>query len=196
MSNDAAAKKQIRAQMRTQRRLLSDDLRKVYSRKLCQQLVKTYTYQAAKNIALYLPNDGEISLRLLINLAWLANKNVYLPVVKSNQDMEFAKYKRGDKLDRNKYHIQEPQKKAARIQIQDLDLVLLPLVAFDKQGNRLGMGGGYYDRAFKFKRYRKKIKPILFGVAYHFQYCDTLPTENWDIGVNAIITNSTKHIVF
>ena len=90
---------------------------------------------------------------------------------------------------KNSYGIPEPLSKGNRPAC-NLDIVLMPLVAFDKQGNRLGMGGGYYDKTFAFKRqtlWRKK--PILVGLSHHFQQVDELNNDNWDIPLTAIVTN-------
>ena len=193
-------KKELRKHMREQRRSLSYRLHQLSSQQLARRLQRMPAYKKAKNIAFYLPNGGEISLQFLIDLAWLSHKTCYLPVIKDNQQMEFARFSRGDKLVCNKYNIREPQKKSIRISIKKLDLVLLPLVAFDNECHRLGMGGGYYDRLLHFKRMfnrrNKYMKPTLIGVAYDFQRCDTVPTETWDIAVNHIVTDKKTYGTF
>ena len=190
-------KKELRKHMREQRRGLSQTIHQWSSKKLALRLQRMPAYKKAKNIAFYLPSDGEISLAFLINLAWSTHKTCYLPVIKSNNKMEFARFSRGDKLTCNKYNIREPQKKSVRIPIKNVDLVLLPLVAFDNKCHRLGMGGGYYDRILhfkrKFNRRNKYITPILIGVAYDFQRCEAIPTETWDIAVNHIVTDQKTY---
>ena len=190
-------KKELRKHMRKQRRSLSQTIHHLSSKKLALRLKRMAAYKKAKNIAFYLPSDGEISLQLLINLAWSSHKACYLPVIKNNNKMEFARFSRGDKLVCNKYNIREPQKKSARIPIKNIDLVLLPLVAFDDECHRLGMGGGYYDRILHFKRKFNRrntyMNPTLIGVAYDFQRCDTIPTETWDIAVNHIVTDQKTY---
>ena len=70
-----------------------------------------------------------------------------------------------------------------------LEIVLVPLVAFDKNFNRVGMGGGYYDRAFAFSKFRKNWhKPLLVGVAYSFQEVDKINSKAWDVPLHAVIT--------
>lgn len=186
--------------MREQRRGLSQAAHLSSSKKLALRLKRIPAYKKAKNIAFYLPSDGEISLQFLISLAWLSHKTCYLPVIKNNNKMEFARFSRGDKLICNKYNIREPQKKSVRIPERNLDLILLPLVAFDEACHRLGMGGGYYDRILyfkhKFNRSNKYMKPTLIGVAHDFQRCDTIPTETWDIAVNHIVTDQKTYSSF
>lgn len=196
-STSRMEKKELRKYMREKRRNLSQATHQLSSKKLALRLKRIPAYKKAKNIAFYLPSDGEISLQYLINLAWLSHKICYLPVIKNNKKMEFARYSRGEKLVSNKYNILEPQKKSVRTAIKNLDLILLPLVAFDESCRRLGMGGGYYDRALHFKRNdnysNKHMKPMLIGVAYDFQRYDTIPTETWDIAVNHIVTDQKTY---
>src|SRR5687767_13746260 len=87
---------------------------------------------------------------------------------------------------RNRFGIPEPT--GRRCAPQQLDLVLLPLVAFDRRGARLGMGGGFYDRTFAFLRVAGRRKPRLVGLAHHFQEVAQLPREPWDVPLAAIVT--------
>ena len=81
------------------------------------------------------------------------------------------------------------------IQPEKLELVLVPLVAFDKQGNRLGMGSGYYDSTFAFLQNQKRpTKPYLLGLAYEWQCCDSTFTEAWDIKLDAVATENTIYV--
>ena len=90
----------------------------------------------------------------------------------------------------NRYRIPEPDARYCRaMKRQFLSLVLMPLVAFDAKGNRLGMGGGYYDRAFNQTQWPYKTRrPLLVGVAHEFQRVPELPTESWDVPLDAVIT--------
>ena len=77
---------------------------------------------------------------------------------------------------------------------RQLDVVIAPLVAFDESLNRLGMGGGYYDRTFAFrKRARVLRRPVLIGVAYSFQRVDRLQPENWDVPLDVVITEKESY---
>lgn len=136
-----------------------------------------------QHFACYIAFRDELDLDPLIHLLWQANKNVYLPVLvaESGQpSLIFSAYAEGDALAPNRFGILEPQKieKTHR-----LDVVLTPLVAFDREGNRLGTGGGYYDATFKNKQNCK-----LIGVGYVEQEVDFIPADKWDIKLNGIIT--------
>jgi len=104
--------------------------------------------------------------------------------------MHFAKYSNGQTLSKNRFGIPEPSRKVSgALPTFLLSTVLVPLVAFDLEGNRLGMGGGFYDRLFDRKRVKRK--PRLIGIAYEFQRVSHLPTESWDIPLDGVITEKS-----
>ena len=115
----------------------------------------------------------------------------WLPVLRRGE-LRFARFHRGDRLVQNRFRIPEPiDKKSCQVAASELDLVLAPLVAFDGNGTRLGMGGVYYDRSFRFLRQRQNwSKPRLFGLAYEFQRVDHLQRRDWDIPVQGVLTES------
>ena len=99
---------------------------------------------------------------------------------------------------KNRYGIPEPAhpNKARNFPLRSLDLVLMPLVGFDTQGNRLGMGGGYYDRSFAFlHRHSHWRKPHLMGTAYEFQRLSKLDAQPWDVPLDAIVTEANLYKV-
>ncbi len=120
------------------------------------------------------------------------NKQVYLPVLRPFGDnrLWFAHYAPGTPLVKNRYGIAEPDiDHGKRVEAFALDLVLAPLVGFDLQGNRLGMGGGFYDRSFAhLLRHRHWLKPRLVGLAYDFQQVKHLPAQPWDVPLTAVAT--------
>lgn len=103
--------------------------------------------------------------------------------------MSFHRYQKGDVLKQNKFGIPEPLPRAKRIRPESLDLAFVPLVAFDAQGRRLGMGGGFYDRCFSMRLKRFHKKPRLFGCAHACQQMNALPVESWDIPLDCIVTD-------
>lgn len=125
-------------------------------------------------------------------------KKTYLPVLHPilHNRLWFVPYTRKTRLVKNIYRIEEPPIiKAPRRPPWALSLVLLPLVAFDPSGNRMGMGGGYYDRTFSFKDREKGLAgPELIGLAHELQRVESLPVENWDIPLSGII--SDEHCYF
>jgi 5-formyltetrahydrofolate cyclo-ligase len=123
---------------------------------------------------------------------WSLGKTLYLPILVtfSERNLWFSAYSPGDPLVCNRFGILEPERvHCRRIKAVALDLVLLPLVAFDAAGHRLGMGGGYYDHCFAFINRRKHWrKPRLMGLAYEFQRQPLIESEPWDVALDAIAT--------
>ncbi len=126
--------------------------------------------------------------------AWQLGKQIYLPVLnlRFHKRLWFAAYRDGDPLQPNRFGIPEPVVPFGQLRHpMQLDLVLTPLVAFDGQGNRLGMGGGFYDRSFAFLHHRNHWRrPHLLGTAHHFQQCtQPLPAQSWDVPLSGISTD-------
>ncbi len=188
----AQIKKQQRKEFRQKRKLIPPYKKKLNALKLVKQCRLIPHFTTAKHIAIYLANDHEIDPSFLIHSLWQNNKTCYLPVLdkqKTNQ-LRFLPYIKDQLLTKNIFSIKEPyyQKKNSRVASQ-LDLIFLPLLAFDCQGHRLGMGGGYYDRSLAFlKQGRKSIKPSLVGIAYSCQQIEQLTPESWDIPLSYIVT--------
>ncbi len=185
--------KTLRQQIREKRRSLSDSEREQAAFLLCERIARSRTFKQSKHIAFYLPNDGEMDLTLLIQHAWQTGKQCYLPVLAqpNTQRLWFIPYFPDSKLINNRFGIPEPvhSSKARLRKTLSLDLILMPLVAFDEQGNRVGMGGGFYDRTLAFLQQRQYWhKPGLVGVAYEFQKQQQLNTNNWDVPLQAVAT--------
>ena len=191
-------RKQLRRDMRSKRRRLSTSTQRQHAHQACKHLSQQLFFRRAKHIALYLPNDGELSPEPLIQLCWKLKKTVYLPVLHPilHNRLWFIPYTPHTKMCLNSYKIEEPTlKRAPKRPAWALQLVCLPLVAFDKNGGRLGMGGGYYDRTFAFKRYEKGLcGPRLIGLAHGLQQVDQLPIEEWDVPLAGVATEQYLHI--
>ena len=191
-------RQQLRKQLRQQRRALSPQQRAQLARRLAINLSSQALFHNARRIAVYLPNDGEMDLQPLIQRARTRGKQCYLPVISrmSHNRLWFAPYQSGQKLSPNIYGIPEPAngKWQGRSPI-GLDLILMPLVGFDAKGNRLGMGGGYYDRTLAYLKHRCHWRrPLLLGVAYEFQKVDSLTAQSWDIPLHGVITESNIYL--
>ena len=185
------SRKILRQQLRAKRSALSPEQQKNAAQKLLHEVQNHPYFINAENIAAYLPNDGEIDPRPIIELALYQDKKCFLPVIDGEDHgrMQFAHYDKSTLLRSNAFDIDEPEFIAAQsIAPENLDIVLMPLVGFDNRGGRLGMGGGLYDRIFAFKRQQGKIKPYLMGIAHECQRLDELPTEDWDIPLDAVIS--------
>ncbi len=181
----------IRKLKRRQRRLLAPEVQQQHSESLCQNIIRHRRYRYSQNIACYLANDGEIDPTPLIEHAWFAGKNLYLPVLSPlKNSLYFAPYNESTRFKNNRFNISEPVCKPADwIKASQLDLLLMPLVAFDTQGNRIGMGGGFYDRTLAYLQHRRYWKkPTLLGLAHDIQKAEQLEAKNWDIPLDGIIT--------
>lgn len=167
------------------------------SRALARCLTASPLFRRSDHIAFYLPNDGEIDLRPVIERAWAMGKHCYLPVLSPafHNRLWFARYLPDTRLAPNQFHIPEPVSRWREMRpAWALDLVLTPLVAFDCQGNRLGMGGGFYDRTLAFLQQRQCWRrPLLVGTAYEFQRVTALPQQPWDVPLQAVVTEAAWH---
>ncbi|WP_245688295.1 5-formyltetrahydrofolate cyclo-ligase [Thiohalomonas denitrificans] len=185
---------QIRRTMRRQRRALSEQERQRRSNALVMQLLRTPLFRRSRHIALYISNDGEVDLHALAERACRMGKRCYLPVLSPlfHNRLWFAPYRPGCRMTPNRFGIPEPDVACSAMRrVWSLDLVLAPLVAFDAMGNRLGMGGGFYDRTFAYLNQRHRWhKPRILGTAFEFQRVGELPCESWDVPMNGIITET------
>lgn len=187
---DLSDRASIRSFMRQRRNQLTDQQQLVAAKGLSQQLMSLPWFQRAQNIGVYLANDGEIDPIVIATRSIYRKRSCYLPILNPAKKghLIFGDYS-GPKI-RNRFGIEEPDpKRCTVIKPQQLDLVLLPLVAFDKQGGRLGMGGGFYDRTFEFLKRSGQTKPKLVGLAHELQQVPTLPIEQWDVPLSAIVTD-------
>jgi len=190
------SRKQLRKQLRAARRGLSRSEQKRASLQLARNLSKTSLFVRSRHIAFYLAADGEINPSLLLAHSRRLHKHCYLPVLQRwpSTQMSFQRLVPKQRWIRNRYGIREP-KPNRKLQVKPwrLDLVLMPLVGFDAQGNRLGMGGGFYDRTFAYRRIRPDWqKPILLGLAHHCQKTAALPAASWDIPLDGIVSDRER----
>jgi 5-formyltetrahydrofolate cyclo-ligase len=190
-------KTRLRRKLRERRRALSAHEQTLAAQQLTARIIATHWFRASHRIACYLPNDGEIDPRATIDAIWKARKRAFLPVLSqlAHERLWFAEVRPDTQFRRNRYGILEPRvPRRALVRAQSLDLVLLPLVAFDTNRNRLGMGGGYYDKSLGFLRFRQHLrKPHLLGLAYDFQRVAALPTDVWDVPLDGIVSDSAVY---
>lgn len=183
-------KDQIRRQVRRRRRALSRDDRKRAAARLTAVLGRLHAFMAARRVAIFAASDGEIDLAPASR--YYSDKQYYLPVVPlpGRRRLRFAMVQAGTQYRKNRYGILEPDVPPGSLATAgELDLVLAPLVAFDRRGGRLGMGGGYYDATFAFLGSRRCWHaPKLVGVAYSFQEVPHIQGDPWDIPLSAVVT--------
>lgn len=184
------AKSRLRRDMRARRHALSLAEKHLAAQSLYRTLRRHPLFLRATSIAGYFPVSGELDPTPLLIHASRLGKTTYLPVL-DQAALQFAPYRPGrTALRRNRYGIPEPRSpQHLHVHAEALDVILLPLVAFDAWGNRLGMGGGYYDRTLSFKRRRRiAARPFLLGVGYEFQEATAIAADPWDVPLNGIIT--------
>ncbi|MFU2047216.1 5-formyltetrahydrofolate cyclo-ligase [Avibacterium gallinarum] len=177
----------IRQRIRQLRQSLSPAEQNLAEQKITQQALDLIEKKQAKHIGLYLSFDGEISTKQLIQQLWKKNIAVYLPILHpfSANNLLFLRYHPNSPLQKNKFGILEPKLDVRNVlPTNELDIIFTPLVAFDKQGNRLGMGGGFYDRTLQ-NWQQKNFLPI--GLAHQCQQVDALPIESWDIPLFGVL---------
>jgi len=190
MSEHPLSKFQLRRQIRSTRRALTPYQQRQASRRLCARLALCAEMERARHIGIYWPNDGEIDPRPLVKR--FPHKQFYLPVLprRPRPTMAFHHWHGGQLPFRNRYGIPEPLLgRSHQCPPDRLDLVLLPLVAFDPSGARLGMGAGYYDRTFAFKRQHPGRGPVMIGIAHQLQCVTSLPVDSWDIPLTLVATD-------
>ncbi|MBU0809395.1 MAG: 5-formyltetrahydrofolate cyclo-ligase [Gammaproteobacteria bacterium] len=184
---------QLRRHLRAQRRALSPHAQRQAAHDLYKQLAQHPLFRRARQIALYLPNDGEIDPRPLLRAAQKRGKATYLPVLSPwpQSKMVFQRVRAGHPLRKNRFGIYEPQRNCKQQRkVWALDLVLLPLVGFDRHGARLGMGGGFYDRSLAYLSLRKNWhKPTLLGLAHECQLVERLTMASWDVPLQGTVTD-------
>ncbi|MBS0383285.1 MAG: 5-formyltetrahydrofolate cyclo-ligase, partial [Proteobacteria bacterium] len=144
------------------------------------------------NVAGYWAVRGELPLNLVVASLKRRDQHYFLPVLGESRQLHFAEYHDRADLQPNRFGIPEPVAVPADLSnAQDMHVILLPLLAFDRQGHRLGTGGGWYDTSLAFLREAARpASPLLVGVGYAFQEVEAVPDEPWDVGLDYVATDS------
>ena len=186
-STQQTLRNQLRQQIRKTRANLTALQQQQAEDSITQQALALIEARNAQHIALYVSFDGEISTEKLIKTLWAQDKHVYLPVLHpfNPNHLLFLRYLPDTPMLKNKFGIWEPKLNVQNVlPLDELDILFTPLVAFDKQGNRLGMGGGFYDRTLQ---HWQKSSFIPVGLAHQCQQVEQLPTEAWDVPLHQIL---------
>ncbi|HMU90297.1 MAG TPA: 5-formyltetrahydrofolate cyclo-ligase [Pseudomonadales bacterium] len=181
----------LRRELRRQRRALSASAQRQAAASVARHLAGWLRFLHSRRIGHYLASDGEIDPTSALLRGQARGAQGFLPILHpfAHNRLLFAPHRPGERLILNRYAIAEPDlRRQALTPAWSLDLVLLPLVAFDRSGARLGMGGGYYDRTFALDR-PWPSRPLLVGVAHHFQERPQLPMATWDVPLDAVVTD-------
>jgi 5-formyltetrahydrofolate cyclo-ligase len=143
-------------------------------------------------VALYLPMTGEVDLRPCLERAWRRGATLFVPRVSSRRRgrMSFVRWTPNAAQRRNAFGILEPAGTIRPTPALQLDVVVVPVVGFDRSGNRLGMGAGFYDRALRRRLdpARRWRRPRLIGVAFACQELESIPASSWDVPLDLIVT--------
>ena len=190
---------EIRTQLRITRNTLTTSQQSIHAQQALQNFKQLLKIEPAFNrpqkIALFLSQDGELDTHETIQFLWDETEHqVYLPVLETKDEwhMAFVQYTAQSEMQDNQFGIKEPSAAITEhLSGEELDWVFMPLVGFDSNGNRLGMGGGYYDRTFAFKLNAESHKTKLIGWAHSCQQTESLlPCEPWDVPLDGILTET------
>ncbi|MGN6314553.1 MAG: 5-formyltetrahydrofolate cyclo-ligase [Rhodanobacteraceae bacterium] len=185
-------RKRLRADMAVRRTALGAPARIAAAEGVMRSLEQLPEFMVDPNIAGYWAVRGEVPLNLAVARLALRGQHYFLPVLDDTapRTLRFAEFRAGAALEPNRFGIPEPRD-TGTLSAQDMDVVLLPLLAFDARGHRLGTGGGWYDTTFSFLREQARpARPLLVGIGYAFQQVDALPAESWDVPLDCIATEN------
>ncbi len=179
----------LREHLKLKRKQLSRKESEDMSKAIHQRIIQSKWIREYSNIGIYHPVNGEVNTLQLINFLWSIDQQVFLPII-DRKNLLFGKVNIDSKLKKNRFGIPEPSiKKSVQMSANFLDMIFVPLVAFDLNGFRIGMGSGYYDRTFEKRLSNKDAKdPVLIGLAYEFQKQECLNHQPWDVPLDMVVT--------
>ena len=183
----ATCKAQLRTIIRTKRLELSSQQQLIAERGLAKCARQSVHLLKAKRILSYSPFAGEVSPQKTVHT--LSASDVYLPRITNFRCRKMQFYRVNEQQSLNKYGIIEPIQNKHPLATNAFDVILLPLIAFDRTGARVGMGAGYYDRALAALSHQRSTKPYLIGLAHHFQEVNSIESAPWDVRLDAILTD-------
>ena len=178
-------KKELRRKMLALRRALSDDEVEKKSHLLTEEILALPQYKKAKRIMAFLAMKGESNLDELIIHALEEGKEVYIPVCLPERKMEAGRLLSMDHFERGPLGLRNLPKGYEAAEPETMDLVLIPAVACDRAGNRLGMGAGYYDRYLSRVPVERRIAAL-----WDFQVVESIPSESFDERIAGIVTDT------
>ena len=182
-------KKALRKEILTKRSILDAVEKEEKDRKILDEFYESNYYREAKNIFIYISYDSEINTKGIINKALMDNKKIYVPRTEfKTRLMDAVEITSLDNLIESEYGILEPSVEEPHIDPNEIDLIVVPGVAFDRNGGRMGYGAGFYDRYFKKINEDNMKKVIKLALAYDFQILEKIPMNEQDVPVNYIIT--------
>ena len=182
--------------MRDLRRHILPEEQQQVAKSATETALNQTAFPLGDSIALYMSADGELDTHFLLETLLNQGKKCYLPVlVAETTTLLFRQYLPEVPLVKNSFGVLEPGPTAGTIAPGDISCVFMPLVAFDVEGNRLGMGKGYYDRTFAFCKEKNATGPVLIGLAHECQRVENLEAADWDVPLGGIITGQNFYQV-
>ncbi|MCB1701428.1 MAG: 5-formyltetrahydrofolate cyclo-ligase [Pseudomonadales bacterium] len=188
MPDRPPSKAHLRKELRQRRRDLGTRAQHDAAEAAARHITRLPHWSTARCIALYLANDGEVGTAPLGDLCRTAGKQLFLPVIDHRNMLTFAEWREADTLVPNRYGIPEPPQNSPRRAPGELDIIVMPLVGWDRLGGRLGMGGGFYDRALA-----AGGGALLVGLAHTIQEVPQVPREDWDVPLDVVVTEAFVH---
>jgi 5-formyltetrahydrofolate cyclo-ligase len=187
----ASESQDLRQKLKAQRHALSAKDVAAASKNIAEKFWHSTISEHAKSIAIYQATAGEVDCRPLLEIAWARNLRVFAPILAGKQ-LNFAALNSDSEVTKNRFGILEPvYTNDTLVNPMELDIVIVPLLAFDTSLNRLGMGAGYYDRTFSFSKQQVgHPQPLLVGIGYSFQHVAALEAQSWDVPMHVVITES------
>jgi 5-formyltetrahydrofolate cyclo-ligase len=177
----------LRRRCRSARRALGDDDRRRADARVVEGLLGLAQLADPGDVALYLPTDGEVDLGAAAAALRARGATLWLPVIGPARSMRLARWDESDDLEVNHFGILEPSTSAPSREATDVDVVLIPCVAVDAAGNRVGFGAGFYDRALAGSP--DESRPLLVGIAFEVQVVDAVEPAPWDVPLDLVVTD-------
>lgn len=167
-------------------------MRRANAIRAVRALKRFSVFRSSRRVACYWGTKQEFPTDLVIKAIRQSGKELYLPVITDLRagEMVFQRHSFAERLQVNAFGILQPEYQPSRvIPAKRLDLIIAPLLAFDAQGNRAGMGGGFYDRIMSFRHYGwQRPRPFYLGLAYERQRAGWLSKQHWDVPLDAVLT--------
>lgn len=185
-------RKQLRRDMRYARQRVPHALRRRFALQVTQQLLRAGVLRPGRAIGVYLALPEELDLQPTIRRAQSLGCKVFVPHIlhSAHARMAFYAYTPQMRLRSHRWGVTQLATIAGRIPVATvaMDVVLVPTVAFDTHGHRLGMGAGFYDRHFARRQHHAWRRPLLIGVAYSFQHRTHIEPQAHDVRLDAVVT--------
>ena len=186
-------KKEIRKHMLKQRDMIDKIQKQKWDNEIFNKVINSEYYKKAKTIFLFVSFKSEVDTHKLIEYAINDNKEICVPKIETKEKgIELYKITGFDDLKVGYYNVLEPIEGSQKISSENIDLILMPGLAFDREGGRVGYGGGYYDKFLK-ESEKNRVKRI--AIAYNCQLLDKVPMDENDMKIDGIITNEKIYIV-